>query len=218
MLLHEITLYWAKILYQAIVDLACSSQSMTQYRSDSGRLATSLSLECQLWICLIMQKTRLASRLCGHTCHSEFCTCTNLVRVCVCCCIIEGLPRPWYLTPCKSKNDAMRASMICHSFFHAFEVSPASTSWRYSAPKSARAGLRCWWNESKYGSHSRVWVLAAFVVPLPENKNINCPFHIFDRYEIHIQTFGDAFYEQFSFSDPHLHKIDISKWNNINNP
>ena len=26
-------------------------------------------------------------------------------------------------------------------------------------------------------------------IPLPENKNTNFPFHVFDRYEIHIQVF-----------------------------
>ena len=32
-------------------------------------------------------------------------------------------------------------------------------------------------------------------------------FHVFARYEIHIQAFGVVFYGKISFPDPHLRKI-----------
>ena len=35
----------------------------------------------------------------------------------------------------------------------------------------------------------------------------NCHFMFFDRYEIHIQAFGDVCYGKISFPDPHLRKI-----------
>ena len=33
------------------------------------------------------------------------------------------------------------------------------------------------------------------------------PFHVFDRYEIHIQAFGDIVYGNLSFVNPHLREI-----------
>ena len=68
-----------------------------------------------------------------------------------------------------------------------------------------------------------------WMLPFPENKKkvswfqkcftfkiylvhiTKIPFHVFDRYEIHIQALANVFMEHLSSSDPHLHKIDILK-------
>ena len=52
-------------------------------------------------------------------------------------------------------------------------------------------------------------------VGFPYLKITKCSFHVFDRYEIHIQAFGDVFMGKSSFPDPHLHKIILNICNHI---
>ena len=45
-------------------------------------------------------------------------------------------------------------------------------------------------------------------IPSPKNrKNTTFPFHVFDRYAIHIQAFANVFDGQFIIFNHHLHKI-----------
>ena len=47
-------------------------------------------------------------------------------------------------------------------------------------------------------------------IPLPENRKVTTfPFHVFDRYENHIQASANALYGNLSSIDPHLHKITL---------
>ena len=45
-------------------------------------------------------------------------------------------------------------------------------------------------------------------IPSPENKKVTTfPFHVFYKYEIHIQAVVHFVEGRFVISDPHLHKI-----------